>query len=621
MAKKLINIFEESVDYIKQLGNDSVNSSMALANAIEKDTIRIAKWASSTQGVLWALEQKALAKSGPMLETVNGLPPGTRIFDPIQTLSNVSTAPLGFHTGNTADYSYEEVMKEKIHINKGVQESSASNSRLIKLGAELGSFDYDIPSRKSGVNNNTNKKSSIVPNNPNSMKSISGAGGPNSFYGIGRTDFNSSTSGNPLPKISELTRTYQLYPGWSEVHPYVITHNTNGSIGYPNKTHFDDDLENTESLYNKFNNANGGKVQVSSNGFKQKINNDYTIEHGYIDGVKNIDTYFEDNIVNPNSLYNVLKKNTSKIDISSPITDPNIKTNYNVDSIYSSSVDNSKSLESYNTKYKSDSPDTDFNRYGDYTKGIAIGESPTVAESDGLGNKIWIDEFATIDAYKSMAAADTPYFQKWNMVKRVGMSDFVGIGNIKNTSDRAYDINHNVDKNGGIDIHKEFNDFVKFKFDGGNMDSNFKGNDTGLIQFRCTVTGVNMTTNPKWNQISYVGRPDDVAIFTGVDRKVSLQFIVSIQSRDEYVIAWKKINNLHQKVSPKVINGKMSGPFLKFTYGSLYVDEPAYINSLSVTIGDEYPWDLITERPYLVSISTELTIIGTSSPSSEKIYF
>jgi hypothetical protein len=65
----------------------------------------------------------------------------------------------------------------------------------------------------------------------------------------------------------------------------------------------------------------------------------------------------------------------------------------------------------------------------------------------------------------------------------------------------------------------------------------------------------------------------------------------------------------------------MSGPFVKVTYGSMLVDEPAYMGSLSVTVDDTSPWDLITERPMLVSISIDFTIIGNSSPSSVKTYF
>jgi len=64
------------------------------------------------------------------------------------------------------------------------------------------------------------------------------------------------------------------------------------------------------------------------------------------------------------------------------------------------------------------------------------------------------------------------------------------------------------------------------------------------------------------------------------------------------------------------------GSIIKFRLGNLYVDELAYIDSLSYSMSDEAPWDIslkgsdnfIGELPMGIDVSITLKILGKEQP-------
>lgn len=145
-----------------------------IVTAVERslvDVLRLGKWMLTPAGLGWNVKQLGLGFANPKVETVSGTGiPQTRLHIGPATLLSVAGNAFGQHFVShgmplvSSLGNYENVQKLKLISNFG----NPSNNRLVQLKQEL------------FVNIKT-KYSPII-------ESLSGLGGANSVYGIGRTD-------------------------------------------------------------------------------------------------------------------------------------------------------------------------------------------------------------------------------------------------------------------------------------------------------------------------------------------------------------------------------------------------------------------------------------------------
>ena len=135
------------------------------------DVVRLGKWMATPKGILWNVKQLGLGFANPKVETVSGTGiPQTRLHIGPTTLLSVAGNAFGQHFVShglpflSVLANYENVQKLKLISKFG----NPSNNRLVQLKQEL------------FVNPSTKYKPIIG--------SLSGLGGANSVYGIGRTD-------------------------------------------------------------------------------------------------------------------------------------------------------------------------------------------------------------------------------------------------------------------------------------------------------------------------------------------------------------------------------------------------------------------------------------------------
>lgn len=79
-------------------------------------------------------------------------------------------------------------------------------------------------------------------------------------------------------------------------------------------------------------------------------------------------------------------------------------------------------------------------------------------------------------------------------------------------------------------------DFIPFKF------KDVVNNK--WINFRAILSGIGDTINPEWSEERYIGRPDKVYVYSGVDRDISFNFNIYPKTKQELPILWEKINYL-----------------------------------------------------------------------------
>jgi len=119
-----------------------------------------------------------------------------------------------------------------------------------------------------------------------------------------------------------------------------------------------------------------------------------------------------------------------------------------------------------------------------------------------------------------------------------------------------------------------------------------------LVYFRCTVTGVTENVSPDWVANEYVNRPFKHYYYKGVERSVSFNFMVAANSPFETVTNWERYQYLAGMLFPAnylpsttAEFGFVQPPFIEFTLGNLYLDQPVIITSLGLSIPEESPWE------------------------------
>lgn len=155
------------------------------------------------------------------------------------------------------------------------------------------------------------------------------------------------------------------------------------------------------------------------------------------------------------------------------------------------------------------------------------------------------------------------------------------------------------------------------------------------IPFRATVSSVSDQNSADWEDITYMGRADKLFVYKGFSRDVNLAFTVYANSIKELVPMWGRINYLVGLTRPSKYTGKavitntnvneadVAGgesafiypPMVTFRLGDMYVDQPAVISSIGLTIPDDANWESYRgdDYEYLFGPNATVKVKGAKS--------
>lgn len=136
------------------------------------------------------------------------------------------------------------------------------------------------------------------------------------------------------------------------------------------------------------------------------------------------------------------------------------------------------------------------------------------------------------------------------------------------------------------------------------------------IPFRATISSVTDSNTADWEDIQYLGRADKLFLYKGFTHDVSFAFTVYASSASEMMPMWERINYLVGLTRPSKYTGTgvatgtnsvattgressfIYPPMIKFRLGDLYVDQPAVLNTVSVSVPDDAVWETIRSDNY-----------------------
>ena len=162
-------------------------------------------------------------------------------------------------------------------------------------------------------------------------------------------------------------------------------------------------------------------------------------------------------------------------------------------------------------------------------------------------------------------------------------------------------------------------DFCPFKF--------YDVNNDKSIVFRAILSGITDTFTPEYSSERYIGRPDNVYVYSGTTREISFTFDIYPKSDKELITLWEKMNYLAGLTYPSyegAVGGGagMVAPFCKLTIGQMYDNTSGYISGLTFTVMDEGTWETtFAKLPKYIQASCTFVYIGDRLPSSTQKHY
>tara|TARA_B100001093_G_scaffold457654_1_gene469499 strand:- start:1081 stop:3069 length:1989 start_codon:yes stop_codon:yes gene_type:complete len=539
-----------------------------------KDTLRISKFFTTTEGILFIAKQQALILTSPIALGGRKITPTLeQAYNPLQTLAQVTGNSVGFHTErqgltpdfnnytSTYDYLQRRVFNDtanRLEVLYNTKIKSYNNSQLIEKKVDnLGLETFAITSD----------------NNRTLFEYI---GGPTASARQGaktvvkRTTF---TDQNPTPKTGN--------PRPLNINYKQFTLKAGASANYINATGTGE-----EALYFNTFSDDGGLLFTPRIIVSGTLDLDIEAEKAKSIGPYQFDGN-DKNKLNLSYLYSSASIGITDNQFGTTITD--------FLSDEQLGLDGNGNATFKNKVYDPSFPETTDAIKKDKTKVLTqkqiMGALPVGKGSTSL---IGVTDFRKTagENFKDInkpASTDYSSFNRESTyssgnpgkrsVRRVNYN--VGpqsiIGDEPDTSG-VDKINIYDSKTRNNDI--EQGDIIQFNMRIINNDSL----EDEFLYFRAFIDNFSEQYQADWNAYQYVGRGQKFFTYKGFERSFSLGFTVHAQSRSELLPMWKKLNRLAGATAPDYSQGGyMRGSILKLTLGDYITNHPGILKGFSVS--------------------------------------
>ena len=155
-----------------------------------------------------------------------------------------------------------------------------------------------------------------------------------------------------------------------------------------------------------------------------------------------------------------------------------------------------------------------------------------------------------------------------------------------------------------------------------------------ILSFDAILSGITDTIAPEYSSERYIGRPESVYVYQGVQRSVGFTFDVYPMTRQELPVIWEKLNYLVGLCYPNWVDSPYAGseqtnaitmvsPICELTIGDVYNNTPGYLSGLTMTIQDGTTWEYEEnlQLPHYIQVAVEFVYIGKYLPNSKGKHF
>lgn len=134
-------------------------------------------------------------------------------------------------------------------------------------------------------------------------------------------------------------------------------------------------------------------------------------------------------------------------------------------------------------------------------------------------------------------------------------------------------------------------DLIKFRFEVVTPD------ESTILYFRAFLDSFSDDYSGNWSSNSYLGRGEAFYTYEGFDRSMQLSFKIAAATRHEMQPLYQKIVFLASSTAPTYSSNFMRGSLVKLTVGDYVYDTPGFIENISYSWQQDYPWEIAMSRP------------------------
>lgn len=118
------------------------------------------------------------------------------------------------------------------------------------------------------------------------------------------------------------------------------------------------------------------------------------------------------------------------------------------------------------------------------------------------------------------------------------------------------------------------------------------------IPFRAMIQSIADQSDAQWEAQKYLGRADQVHVYTGFTRTMSIDVQVVALSVEELHPMWQRINYMVGLTKPAKYTQHdfIVPPFVRFNLGDIYRNQPVLVTSVSAEIPSEVSWELVNNE-------------------------
>jgi hypothetical protein len=229
-----------------------------------------------------------------------------------------------------------------------------------------------------------------------------------------------------------------------------------------------------------------------------------------------------------------------------------------------------------------------------------------------LSNQVNFAKSVSYDRYAiAVAGTNVEYAYVTKEIPRVDITKF-GF-----QKDKAGKKHHILNESGRLDGAYDRNDgevmTVVFQL----LDP-FSSVNLHRILFPAYINGFRVSSDATWNPISYIGRSEDLYVYTKFKREVSFNLQIPcfnpVQLRERH----RALGALESSLAGKYQDNKLGGIMTRLYIGNYLRGEVGIINSLSYDIPNDSSWDIDDQLAHNINLSINFTVVHQKLPTYRK---
>jgi len=143
----------------------------------------------------------------------------------------------------------------------------------------------------------------------------------------------------------------------------------------------------------------------------------------------------------------------------------------------------------------------------------------------------------------------------------------------------------------------------------------FNGGILDRIIFSAYISDFKMNTDSTWNDISYIGRSENLYVYSKFKRTASFNFQIPCFNPIELREKHRALGALESSLAGKYNDNKLGGIITYLYLGSYIKGEPGIINSISYSIPNDSSWDIDEKLAHYINVSVNFTLIHNQLPT------